>query len=148
MAYSPDEIEDIFCDIIDEIIEGRSLRDILKDNGMPRAGTFFKWLDGDSEKNTQYGRACELRADFLFEKALSIAENTENGTETTVDHNGVKIVTKDMLGHRKLKIDTINWHLTKMNPKKYGNKIDVTSDNEKLESKPAVWNFIDATKKE
>jgi hypothetical protein len=60
---------------------------------------------------------------------LNIAETPEEGDETTLDHNGIKIVTKDMLGHRRLKIDTIKWQLGKLNPKKFGDKLDLTSES-------------------
>lgn len=68
------------------------------------------------------------------------------GTETTYDHNGMKEVVKDMTAHRKLIVDTIRWQLEKLNPKKYGNKIDVTTKDKELPSAQPVWNFIDANK--
>jgi hypothetical protein len=148
MAYSDLEKDQIFDDVIEEIIEGRSLRSILKDKGMPSASNFLRWLSLDELKQKQYARACEARADYLFEQTIEIANNTEAGTETTVDHNGIKIVTKDMLGHRRLKIDAIHWHISKMNPKKYGNKIDLTTDGDKIENAAPVWAFINAEKTE
>ena len=44
-----------------------------------------------------------------------------------------------MLGHRRLQVDARKWMLGKLNPKKYGEKLDVTSDGEKLNT-PSVVN--------
>jgi len=146
MSYTEEEKQAIFEDILDEIIEGRAVRNILKDKGMPSASNFFIWLDSNPEWQKQYGRACDMRADLLFEKMLEVAENTELGEETTYDHNGYKVVTKDMTAHRRLKVDTYKWQLAKLKPKVYGDKIDVTSGDKPIEAATPVWNFINANK--
>lgn len=147
MTYSENEKQAIFEDILDEIIDGRAIRNILKDKGMPRALSFFQWLKSNKEWQEQYSYACELRQELLFEKMLEIAENPEQGEEITMDHNGTKIVQKDMIQHRNLKVNTLKWQLAKLNPKKYGDKVDLTTDGEKLPSDQKVtWNFIDAKK--
>jgi hypothetical protein len=126
---SPEEKEGIFNDILDEITEGRALTNILKDPGMFSPNIFFKYLVDNPDKQKLYARACEVRHELLFDRMLNIAETPEEGDETTLDHNGIKIVTKDMLGHRRLKIDTIKWQLGKLNPKKFGDKLDLTSES-------------------
>lgn len=146
MEYTQEEREGIFDDIIEEIIEGRAIRNILKDPGFPSASTFFKWLGETPEWEKRYAYACALRADLIFEKMLEVAENTELGEEVTLDHNGMKVVTKDMTNHRRLKADTYKWVLAKMAPKKYGDKLDITTDGDKIENPTPVWNFIDANK--
>ena len=147
MTYSENEKQAIFEDILDEIIDGRAIRNILKDKGMPRALSFFQWLKSRPDWQEQYSYACELRQELLFEKMMEIAENPETGEEITLDHNGTKIVQKDMIQHRNLKVNTLKWQLAKLNPKKYGDKVDLTTDGEKLPSDQKVtWNFIDAKK--
>ena len=44
----------------------------------------------------------------------------------------MEITKADMIQHRRLQIDARKWVLAKMNPKKYGDKVDLTSDGEKL----------------
>lgn len=126
---TPEEKESIFNDILDEITEGRALTNILKDPGMFSPNSFFKYIQENDDKRELYARACEVRHELLFDRMLNIAEVPEEGDETTLDHNGIKIVTKDMLGHRRLKIDTIKWQLGKLNPKKYGDKLDLSSES-------------------
>lgn len=129
MAY---DIENTFKQILLGIEEGDSLRSVLKREGMPNSSTFYEWIDNDKEKSIHYARACEKRADTMFEQILEIAYTPEQGITTKETERGLEITTADMLGHRKLKIDSIKWMLGKMQPKKYGDKagIDIEESNE------------------
>jgi len=129
MAYDKEET---FKQILLGIEEGNSLRSVLKREGMPTSTAFYDWIDNDKEKSIHYARACEKRADVMFEEILEIAYTPEEGTTTKSTERGLEITTGDMLGHRKLKIDSIKWMLGKMQPKKYGDKagIDVEAENE------------------
>lgn len=129
MAYSLDKIEEVFDNICQEIEKGRSLRSILKeDENMPSSSTFFIWLKESEIKSKRYELATDLRTDILFDEIIDIAYNTEEGTTTKETERGVEITTGDMLGHRRLKIDALKWSLSKLNPKKYGKKIQVDQD--------------------
>jgi len=125
MAYSPEEIQKLFNYICEEIETGRSLRSILKnDKDMPSSSTFFIWLTEDNLKSKRYELATDLRTDALFDEIVEIAYNTEEGETTKVNSKGeIETSTGDMLGHRRLKIDALKWSLSKLNPKKYGDKI-------------------------
>jgi len=131
MAYSQEEIEEVFTKICEQIETGRSLRSVLKeDENMPSSSTFFIWLKEDKEKSKRYELATDLRTDILFDEIIDIAYNTEEGTTTKETERGVEITTGDMLGHRRLKIDALKWSLSKLNPKKYGDKIQTEHSGE------------------
>lgn len=73
----------------------------------------------------------------MAEEILYIADNTEEGETIVIkeDREGNPITetrTGDMLGHRRLQIDTRKFLMAKMKPKRYGDKLDLTSDGEKL----------------
>jgi len=140
MAYSIEEINKIFEHICIEIESGRSLRSILKqDENMPSSSTFFIWLTEDELKSKRYELATNLRTDALFDEIVEIAYNTEEGETTKVNSKGeIETTTGDMLGHRRLKIDALKWSLSKLNPKKYGEKTDITSNGEKIQSAPTT----------
>lgn len=139
MAYTKNEIENIFNSILERIEEGESIRDILLDDNTPSSRTFFKWLREDESKVKQYEISMNYRDDKLFEEIVHIAYNTEEGTTTKETERGVEVSTGDMLGHRRLKIDALKWYLSKRNPKKYGDKIDMTTGGDKI-------NPVDLTK--
>lgn len=126
MAYSEKEIKEKFSYIISEIKKGRSLTSILNDEGTPCDNTFDKWCREDDDKMTEYTRAREIRADLYFEQIYEIANHTE---EDHTPFTGGNVVQRD-----RLRIDALKWMVGKMNPKKYGDKIDVTSGNEPIKS--------------
>lgn len=125
MAYSKENKDEIFERICLEIETGRSLRSILKnDDNMPSSSTFFIWLTEDELKTKRYELATDLRTDALFDEIVEIAFNPEQGETTKTNQKGeYEVTTGDMLGHRRLKIDALKWSLSKLNPKKYGDKI-------------------------
>jgi hypothetical protein len=121
MAYSQKEIDNIFNYVCVEIEKGRALRNILKDENMPSTSTFYQWLDSNTDKAKQYARATEIRADIIFDDILSIAD--ENTNDTFVNDNGLEVVNNDVIQRSRLRIDARKWVLSKLNPKKYGDKI-------------------------
>lgn len=135
MAYKEEDKKKITTKICLRIMNGERLRNILKEKEMPSNETFYNWLSEDEDKSKQYARACEIRADWVFDEMIEIADTTEEGEIITDKGEGrIETKTEDMLGHRKLKVDTRKWMLARMNPKKYGDKLDLTSDNEKIQS--------------
>ena len=128
MAYDK---EKVFALILQEIEEGASLRSILRRDEMPTQKTFFDWLHNDEDKVKQYARATEKRADAIFEEILEIADEKSNDTIYT---DKGEIPNSEWMARSRLRVDARKWMLGKMNPKKYGDKLDVTSDGEKLQS--------------
>lgn len=141
MAYTEENKNEIFEKICIEIESGRSLRSILKnDDNMPSSSTFFIWLNENDSKSKRYELAASLRTDALFDEIVEIAYNIEQGETTKTNNKGeYEVTTGDMLGHRRLKIDALKWSLSKLNPKKYGDKIDHTTDGEKINVTTIKW---------
>ena len=66
----------------------------------------------------------------MFEEIIEIADNTEEGVVIeTDDHGRTKEKKGDMTQHRRLKIDSRKWVAAKMQPKKYGDKLEVEQTN-------------------
>lgn len=138
MAYSQQEIDTIFTHICNEMKKGRSLRSVLRDNDMPHSDTFYVWVDSSEAKTVQYARARDERADKIFEEMLSIADDSSNDTMYIETKKGeIAVEDKEWTNRSRLRIDTRKWMLSKMLPKKYGEKLDVTSDGEKI-STPVI----------
>lgn len=125
MAYSEERKEKVFNKIITEVADkGRSLRSVLRDKGMPSSSTFFIWLEDDENKSKRYARAVEVRAEGIFDEIIEIAENKE---QDQTPFTGINVIKRDTL-----RIDSRKWMLSKMLPKKYGDKLDITSDGDKV----------------
>ena len=127
MAYSKKQIEQIFNEILSIIEDGKSLRYALKETQLSK-NTFYKWINENEEKRERYAQACILRADSLFDEIIDIADQIDRK-----DYN-----------RDRLRIDARKWALSKMNPKKYGDKIDVTSGDEKIEQNSPSLNGFDS----
>ena len=128
--YTDEQINKVFDLIISEIEKGNPLRHALQLKDMPSSQTFFKWVANDETKSKRYARACEVRADHLFEEILEIADDPRE--DAVVTDNGI-VMNTEFVQRSKLRIDARKWMLAKMNPKKYGDKVEntIVGDNEK-----------------
>ena len=117
MAYDK---EIVFKSILSEIEEGASLRSILRREDMPSRYTFFEWLHKDEDKTNQYAHACEVRAEAIFEDILEIADETSGDKKYT---ESGEVIDSEYVARSRIKIDARKWMLGKMQPKKYGDKI-------------------------
>jgi hypothetical protein len=124
MAYSQQQIEDTFNDILSEIEQGNSLISILRRKEFPSTATFYQWLEADEDKAKRYVRACEIRADVIFEDIIDIADHSD---EDHTPFTGANVVQRD-----RLKIDARKWIVAKLHPKKYSDRVyqDITTHQE------------------
>lgn len=128
--------------IFDEIVKGSSVRSILhpkkrnKDE-LPSYVTFLEWLSSDEDLANQYARAMEWRAEGLLEDTIEIADDTSNDLVIEKEVDGIRIMKpdKDHILRTRLKIEARQFALRKMAPKKYGERLDVTSGGKELASK-------------
>ena len=121
MAYSEKQRTEIVNTICKEIEEGRSLRSVLKDKGMPDSHTFFDWIDNDQKKLLQYARAMELRSDYFADEIIEISD-TQNADGYLEPETGRVVIDGQAIQRSKLMVDTRKWLMARMAPKKYGDK--------------------------
>ena len=136
-------------EILLEIMKGRSLTSILKTDergDLPSKVTFFEWLKEDEELTNQYARATEVRAEVIFDDILAIAD--ENTNDTSINENGIEVVNNDVIQRSRLRIDARKWVLSKLNPKKFGDKTDITSGGEKIQTTPQEVKITIVTNKD
>lgn len=109
--------------ICDRITAGQSLRTICTDPTMPDKATVFRWLGQDEAFRDQYARARELQAEAMLEEILQIADDGSN--DTYEDEDGNPRTEQDVIARSRLRVDARKWAMSKMAPKKYGDKLDV-----------------------
>ena len=120
MAYSKEEKENIFNNIFDTIESGKSLRYALLQIPLS-SKTFYEWIEEDEEKVKQYARVTELRAEALLDEMFDIVDETSHDTITT--DKGQEIPNGEWMQRSRLRYDARKWLIGKLNPKKYGDKI-------------------------
>lgn len=129
------ELADKICE---QLANGWSLRTVCDADEMPSVATVFSWMRKDPEFLKQYARAKQESADAMAEELLHIADTPLEGEEVTIKGDGTQEVKRaDMLGHRRLQIDSRKWLMAKMKPKKYGDQLDLTSKGEQIAVLPA-----------
>jgi len=112
-------VEDEICR---RLSEGETLRAICRDEEMPPWRSVYDWISQDEGFAARFARAREVGADAIAEDILSIADTPQMGEETEESETGMRVKRADMLGHRKLQIETRLKLLAKWCPKKYGDK--------------------------
>ena len=123
-AYTEEHKEIIINEICDRIIKGESMRDILKDENLPSFSTFLIWVSKDEVKSKQYARSMEVRSELLFEETIDIADNGSNDwiKKNDPDNEGY-VFNGEHVQRSRLRVDTRKWYLSKLNPKKFGEKV-------------------------
>ena len=121
--YTP-EIARVICE---QLSDGIPLRQICRENaGFPAWRTVYDWMWRDAELSTAIARARDIGYDALAEECLFIADNLHIGTKKVFSsgakegEDSMTVTEEDLLGHRKLQIETRLKLLAKFNPKKYG----------------------------
>ncbi|KAG2171872.1 hypothetical protein INT44_002517 [Umbelopsis vinacea] len=131
-TYTP-ELADEICE---RIANGETLRAICREPHMPSWVTVYTWRKTYPQFSERFALARELGGDAIAEEALEISDTTQVGERTEESDEGYKTVREDMLGHRKLRIDTRLKLLAVWFPRKYGQRIDMTTGGESLNLTP------------
>ena len=98
--------EELASKICAELASGKSLRTVCNQEGMPSRTSVFLWMSQYPAFSNQYAEAKEQSAEALAEEMFDIA-----------DAEGEEIQ------RSKLKVDVRKWYLSKIKPKKYGERI-------------------------
>ena len=129
LGYTEEEKNKIFDKIIEDICNGLPVRQILKADDMPSFHHLLKWIEARPEWGERYARAKQESADFDADNVNYIAELCLRGK---VDPANARDA-----------IDAYKWSAGKKKPKKYGDKLDLTSDGEALKSPTYIINVIE-----
>lgn len=119
--------------ICQQLSQGISLRTVCLAEDMPCIATVFSWIRTKKKFLAQYARAKEESADAMAEDILDIADDGTNDL-MWIKRGGedVQIPDNEVLQRSRLRVDTRKWIMSKMKPKKYGDKLDLTSDGKTL----------------
>lgn len=112
-------------EICNRLADGEPLRAICREEHMPAWRTVYSWIASRDEFAARIARAREIGFDAIAEEALNIADTPLEGVRIEVTNEGQREVREDMLGHRKLQIETRLKLLAKWCPQKYGEKQSV-----------------------
>ena len=111
---------------------GESLRKICMDDHIPSQQTVYSWLYKFPEFLEKYTRAREEQADTHFDIITDIADETPQ-TTPVFDKEGNQIDVKldsAYIQWQRQRIDARKWAAMKLKPKKYGDRLTHSGDDE------------------
>lgn len=107
MAYTEEQVAAHKAAVCELITSGKSLREICEPDDMPDRATVNRWLSEDPDFCNQYARAREQQADFYADEIIEIADSEKDAAKA------------------RNRIDARKWKASKLNAKKYGDKLDL-----------------------
>ena len=131
--YTP-ELADEICE---RIANGESMRAICEDDDKPNRRTLLRWLETNEEFATKCARARVLQADALEEQMQAVADDGRNDwmerqseAEKGQGINTGWVLNGEHVQRSKLRVSTLQWRASKLNPKKYGDKLQHSGDED------------------
>ena len=142
----PTDYTEAFADYIcDKIASSdKGLQTLLEqEDNMPHPSTCFRWLGQFPYFREKYAKAREMQADYLADKIVHVANTPMHMLVEEEGYNAYGAYSKttkaDAYQHRRLLIDALKWKASKLAPQKYGDKLDITTQGEKLEPTVIKW---------
>lgn len=108
--------EQLAQEVLAQMHEGASLRTSCRLAGVP-ASTFLTWVSKDSSLAEQYAHAREILIEHMAEDLLQISDEP-------VQPNAMGSTDSGAVAKQRLQVDTRKWLLSKLAPKKYGDKVE------------------------
>ena len=131
--YTDDQRLYTFQRICDDVANGVLITTALEQNGVVSFSTFQYWLNQHQDLKELWQDTQRMRETFLFEEMIRVAYSDSPKTikKFNRDKELIETIVKDSAEDRRLKINTLKWALSKMNPNKYGERIQIEPDNRK-----------------
>lgn len=104
---------ELFEEICARVAEGESVSKICMEADMPSRFAFYSWLKDENKPECveMYNQALFLREELLFDETKDIVDNPDAGYD------------KVSVAHATLRFNARRWILSRMNPKRYGDKL-------------------------
>jgi uncharacterized protein YhaN len=91
--------------------------------GIPQS-TLSEWLNNNPALVEEYTRAREDLHEYIAAEIISIADAPVGSTESGATDNGA-------VQKQRLQIDSRKWLLSKLAPKKWGDKLELSGDSDR-----------------
>ena len=114
-------------EICERLSAGEPLAVICREERMPHVTTVDDWTKRDATFSLSIAQARINGFEMIAAECLEISNTPMEGVRTKIGKDGIETITEDMLGHRKLQIETRLKLLSKWDPKRYGDKLDLNT---------------------
>lgn len=119
--------QDTADEICSRLADGFSLRAICREEWAPDFKTVFRWLQVRLNFRQQYAEARDIGLEQMADELLEIADDGSNDwmKRNDPDNEGY-VFNSEHYQRSRLRVDTRKWVLSKLAPKRYGDKLDMT----------------------
>jgi hypothetical protein len=117
LTYSA-ELADEVCALI---AEGKSLRQVTEQPGMPSRRSVQYWLTRYPDFREKYECAMMLCAEFWAHEIIEISDDSAG--DFIISEDGRRAVDHENINRSRLKVDSRKWLLSKLLPKRYGDRV-------------------------
>jgi hypothetical protein len=129
--YTPE----LAANICGRLAVGETLRSICRDEGMPVHSAVIGWtLNAKLAPGfaDQYARARDAGLNVMAEEILAIADDSADDyiTRKREDGSDYTVIDHDHINRSRLRVDTRKWYLSKLAPKRYGDRLQVAGDED------------------
>ena len=119
-AVGSEKRREIAETVFESMRSGMSALKACKAVGVSQS-TFSGWMNDDPKLAEEYARARDDLIEHIASEILDIADQPVGSTESgTTDSGAVQ--------KQRLQVDTRKWLLSKLAPKKFGDKLELTGD--------------------
>jgi hypothetical protein len=130
---------DKICEVI--ATTAKPLDQICSENeGFPTPAMLYRWLRQYQEFRESYRAARIDQSTVLADQILELADTERLGKMMIQKEDGTRYVrVGDMIGRTKVQIAARQWLLARLDPKKWGAKLEVTDNTNPLKSLAEGW---------
>ncbi len=112
----------ILDDIFERMAAGESVLEICKGGGdYPNMRMFWRWIAADKAVQSKYELALAARAHAMAEELVALSDDASKDYVT--DAAGTTRFDAEAVARSKLRVNTRQWVISRLLPKKYGDKI-------------------------
>ena len=115
----------VWQEIVDKVSAGKSVSTVLRDDNMPNWTRFQAMLEQDERLRQAYEKAVQDRADRLADEILQLSDEVmPDGLEGAMASAWVQ--------QKRMQVDARKWIASKLKPRTYGDRIDMTVRDERI----------------
>ncbi len=138
--------QDLADSVCEHLSLGKSLRSVCREEGMPSIAVVFKWIRDKEGFKEQYARAKQEGVEAMAEDIMEISDDGSNDwMERNFGETTAWVENKESVQRSRLRIDTRKWLMSKIVPKKYGDKMDHTSDGKEIKGNVIILKDFNGT---
>jgi len=120
--------DEVFAEMLERISTGESVSAICGSGGQyPDIRTFWRWIASSKDNINLYEAALAMRAHVYAEELTALADDSRGDIETRYDKDGnaYQVINNELVARSKLRINTRQWIVSKLLPKKYGDRLEL-----------------------